>query len=193
MKDVRWHAAAESDETANTVQIARIRNALFESRRRTIQRIMPTVLLFLGIFLAPTTQRPAPDFTLPTANGKVALHDLRGKVVYVDFWASWCVPCLQSFPWMRSMSEKYGPQGLVVVAIDLDKEADAATGFLERHAAPFIVAFDPEGRSAERFRVVAMPMSYIVGRDGAIVFSHEGFEESKARRLEEQIKEALSQ
>ena len=150
------------------------------------------MLLFLGIFLAATPPRPAPDFTLPTANGNVALHELRGKVVYVDFWASWCVPCRQSFPWMRSMTEKYGQRGLVVVAVNLDKKRDAAAEFLERYPAPFTVAFDPEGRSAERFRVVAMPMSFIVGRDGTIISSHEGFEESKAWRLEEQIKEALS-
>ena len=149
------------------------------------------MLLLIGIFFAAIS-RPAPDFTLPTVNGNVALHDLRGKVVYVDFWASWCVPCRQSFPWMRSVAEKYAPQGLAVVAINLDKRREAADEFLEKYPAPFTVAFDPAGRSAEQFRVVAMPMSFIVGRDGTVLSAHEGFEEPKARRLEEQIKEALS-
>lgn len=146
-----------------------------------------------SVFAAHPDRTSAPDFNLPTSSGTVSLKDLRGKVVYVDFWASWCGPCRQSFPWMSSMFEKYGDQGLAVVAIDLDKERDAAGAFLYEFAPRFTVAFDPAGKTAEAFRVEAMPSSFIVSRTGTIVYAHEGFEKSKAGTLEDHIKEALSQ
>jgi len=113
-------------------------------------------------------------------------------VVYVDFWASWCVPCRESFPWMASMSEKYRSQGLTVVAINLDKNRDAADAFLEKFTSPFTVAFDPAGRTAERFNVQAMPSSFLISRDGVIAWTHEGFEPSQSKDIEERIQEELS-
>jgi cytochrome c biogenesis protein CcmG/thiol:disulfide interchange protein DsbE len=139
---------------------------------------------------------PAPDFTLPTSStssGTMSLHDFRGKVVYVDFWASWCVPCRQSFPWMSSMSERYAAQGLVVVSVNLDKKRDAVDEFLQRFPATFVVALDPAGKTAEAFHVAVMPSSFIVSRTGKIVYTHAGFDLAKARTIEDQIKEALSQ
>jgi thiol-disulfide isomerase/thioredoxin len=142
-------------------------------------------------------ERPlAPDFTLPTSStssGIVSLHDFRGKVVYVDFWASWCVPCRQSFPWMSSLSDRYAAQGLVVVSVNLDKKRDAVDEFLQRFPATFAVALDPAGKTAEAFHVAAMPSSFIVSRTGRIVYSHAGFQPAKAQIIEDQIKEALSQ
>lgn len=137
--------------------------------------------------------RPAaPDFTLPTSSGTASLHDFRGKVVLVDFWASWCMPCRQSFPWMSSMLEKYSAQGLAIVAVNLDKEGEAADTFLEQFPARFVVAFDPAGKTAEAFHVEAMPSSFIVSRTGRVVYAHQGFELAKAQTVEDQIKEALS-
>jgi thiol-disulfide isomerase/thioredoxin len=133
-----------------------------------------------------------PDFTLPTNSHPVSLRDFRGKVVFVDFWASWCMPCRQSFPWMSSMLDRYSAQGLVIVAINLDKKREAADTFLAEFPAPFVVAFDPAGKTAEAFHVEAMPSSFLVSRIGTIVYSHAGFEQAKARTVEDQIKEALS-
>jgi thiol-disulfide isomerase/thioredoxin len=152
-----------------------------------------TFLLSIPLTLSASDKRPAPDFTLPATSGTVSLHDLRGKVVYVDFWASWCGPCRQSFPWMTSMSEKYGPQGLVIVAVNLDKARESAAAFLNEFVPPFTIAFDPAGKTAEAFRVEAMPSSFVVNRNGIIVYAHEGFEQSKAGTLEDRVKETLSQ
>ena len=136
----------------------------------------------------------APEFTLPTrTQHEVTLSELRGKVVYVDFWASWCAPCRESFPWMSRMAVRYGSRGLVIVAVNLDKKRESADAFLDKYAAPFTVAFDPAGKTAEAFHVQAMPSSFLIDRSGKVIYSHEGFEPSKSGKIEQKIQEALSQ
>jgi len=138
-------------------------------------------------------RRAAPAFTLPIqTGGTVSLDSLRGKVVYVDFWASWCGPCKLSFPWLRTMHERYASKGLEIVAIDLDKSRDAADAFLAKIPAPFVVAYDPSGKTAEAFKVVAMPSSFLIGPTGEIIESHKGFDPKKTDGIEGSIREALA-
>jgi thiol-disulfide isomerase/thioredoxin len=170
--------------------------------RRAKTRLSRSLLLLALLLVVPfpigfaararQTDAPAPDFTLPTRDGTVSLRDLRGKVVYVDFWASWCQPCRRSFPWMGRMSEAYAKQGLAIVSINLDKNRDAADAFLDQFPTEFKVAFDPAGKTAEAFHVEAMPSSFIVSRTGRIVYGHAGFEPDKADAIEDRIKEELS-
>src|SRR4029078_4050052 len=85
---------------------------------------------------------PAPAFALPTASGEtIALGGLTGKVVYVDFWASWCGPCRRSFPWMNELVQRYAGQGLAIVAINVDKKRGDAERFLAQFPASFTVVF----------------------------------------------------
>src|SRR2546427_1432439 len=105
----------------------------------------------------------APPFALPTAAGDtVALAQLRGKVVYVDFWASWCGPCRRSFPWMNAMNRKYGAQGLAIVAINVDKKRADAERFLAQIPAEFTVVFDAPGAVPAAYAVKGMPSSYLI-------------------------------
>jgi thiol-disulfide isomerase/thioredoxin len=134
----------------------------------------------------------APRFSLPTRQGTVSLDSLRGKVVLIDFWASWCEPCRRSFPWMSALYDRYAPKGFDIVAIDLDKSRDAAEAFLGEFHAPFQVAFDPSGKTAEAFKVSAMPSSFLVDRTGAILYAHAGFDPKKTEPLEALVKEACS-
>ena len=155
--------------------------------------------LVVGVFAAivlvgaakPGGPRRAPSFTLPARAGTACLDSLRGRVVLVDFWASWCQPCRRSFPWMNAMMAKYGTKGLSIVAINLDKDRDPVDHFLAELPATFTIAFDPAGRTAEAFRVSAMPMSYLVGRDGTILYTHAGFDAHKTGPLETLIEEKL--
>lgn len=133
----------------------------------------------------------APDFDLPGASGPVKLSALRGKVVYVDFWASWCGPCKQSFPWMNEMQTKYGAQGLTVVGINVDKNRTDAESFLKGTPAKFSVAYDDKGTAPTAYQIKGMPSSYLVDRDGKIIATHAGFRADESAALEGKLRAAL--
>ena len=135
---------------------------------------------------------PAPEVTLPGMKDAISLAGLKGKVVYVDFWASWCGPCKQSFPFMNELQSKYRAQGFEIVAINLDAKRDDADKFLAEVPAQFNVAFDAKGDSAKRFEVKGMPSSYLIGRDGKVVVAHKGFKEEDRKDLEARIAQALA-
>ena len=164
-------------------------------RSRTLLPLLLLALSALPALAAPAKPAGpglAPGFSLPGRSGTVALDSLRGRVVYLDFWASWCGPCRASFPWLETMQQRYGGQGLTVVAVNLDKDRRAAEGFLKRYTASFPVAFDPAGRTAVAYGVAAMPTSYLIGRDGGILSTHTGFHPARAAELEARIQEALA-
>jgi thiol-disulfide isomerase/thioredoxin len=117
----------------------------------------------------------------------------RGKVVVVDFWASWCVPCRRSFPWMNEMQRKYGEDGLVIIGVNMDADADEAKQFLAEYPAEFEIAYDPDGDLAKEFDVIAMPSSYLLDRDGRQITRHLGFKVKKQEEYEAMIVEALKQ
>jgi cytochrome c biogenesis protein CcmG, thiol:disulfide interchange protein DsbE len=113
-------------------------------------------------------------------------------VVYVDFWASWCGPCKQSFPWMNDMQAKYGSKGLQIVGINLDTKASDADQFLAEVPTNFLVAYDPKGDSAKRYQVKGMPSSFLLGPDGKIIKVHTGFRPEQRKELEDAIVAALA-
>ena len=133
----------------------------------------------------------APPFDLPGANGAVKLAALKGKLVYVDFWASWCGPCRQSFPWMNEMQARYGARGLQVVGVNLDAQAEDARRFLGETPARFTIAFDPAGATPRAYGIKGMPSSVLVGPDGKVLFQHAGFKEADRAELEKAIQGAL--
>ncbi len=99
----------------------------------------------------------------------------QGKVVMVDFWASWCGPCRQSFPWLNKMSAKYESQGLHIIGVNLDAESELAKQFLTEIPAEFEIMFDPEGNYASYYKLKAMPTSLLFDRSGKIASRHNGF------------------
>jgi cytochrome c biogenesis protein CcmG, thiol:disulfide interchange protein DsbE len=131
----------------------------------------------------------------PTTAGS-ALLDLNayaGKVVYVDFWASWCKPCKDSMPWLNAMQEKYGEQGLVIVGVNLDRVPAAVDKFLEETPVSFPIVRDPLGILAREYKVQGMPSSYIHDRQGALRKSTLGFSEHEAAEMEALIQTLLRQ
>ncbi len=134
----------------------------------------------------------APAFDLIGTPNKVRLADMKGQVVYVDFWASWCAPCKQSFPWMNEMQAKYAARGFTVVGINVDQKREDADKFLVNTPAKFAVAYDTTGKVAEVYQPKGMPTSFLIGADGKVRAIHVGFKDSQREELERAIQSALT-
>lgn len=128
-----------------------------------------------------------------SGSDELNLDAYRGKVVVVDFWASWCVPCRRSFPWMNEMVAKYADQGLVVIAVNLDRDREDADAFLSEIPADFEIQYDPDASLARKYGVEAMPNSFVFGRDGALVARHLGFKVKKQDEYEAALVTALGE
>lgn len=148
---------------------------------------MNTLLLKIPLLLAValiTAALPAragwkvgdalPDLTAQSLEGKLP-EAIKGKVVLVDFWASWCVPCAVSFAAMEKLQANYKEQGLVVIAVSTDEKRAAMEKFLKKHVISFTVVRDAAQKLVGLADAPTMPTSYLVGRDGKIRFVHAGF------------------
>ena len=153
---------------------------------------LPTLtrrLLLALLFLLPVSQASA---ATNVATPGIDLATLKGRVVYIDFWASWCGPCRQSFPWMKAMQAKYG-KDLAIIAINVDQEKKEADKFLAEFQPDFRVLFDSHGELATQFKVETMPSSFMLDRAGKPRFKHLGFHEGKRGEYEKEIAQLLSE
>jgi cytochrome c biogenesis protein CcmG, thiol:disulfide interchange protein DsbE len=121
------------------------------------------------------------------------LSAFKGRVVYLDFWASWCEPCRKSFPWMQTLKNTYAPNGLTVLAVDVDSERAEGDRFLRRFHPSFDVRFDPSGALAEQFKVIGMPTSVLIDRHGVERFRHIGFQPADTQAYEAQVRKLLAE
>lgn len=132
------------------------------------------------------------DLRLPDAQGRLQPVLERGSAgTWIDFWASWCTPCRQSFPWMNRLQAELSPRGLRIVAINVDTRRADADRFLQTHPPDFLCLFDPAGASARTLAIRGMPSSLLVGADGFVRFTHTGFRLSEAAALAERIRDGL--
>lgn len=125
-------------------------------------------------------------------NFEQQLNTHRGNVVYLDFWASWCVPCRRSFPWMNEIQTKYQDQGFTVFSVNVDADKSFATQFLTEVPANFTIFYDPKGKVAKAFKLRGMPSSYIIDRTGKVISAHVGFTEQKKREYQAEIEALLA-
>ncbi len=149
-----------------------------------------TTVFFL-FFTSAVNAQQAPDFTLAGIEGTITLSQFKGKVVLLDFWASWCRPCRQSFPWMNAMQAKYGAQGFEIIAINVDKDRVLADEFLKKLPSNFTLAFDPKGTVAAMYRLKGMPYAFLIDKRGIIRKQHIGFHKRKVHLYEASIKKLL--
>ena len=120
------------------------------------------------------------------------LSDYRGKVLYLDFWASWCVPCKQSFPWMNELHHKYKDQGLEIVAVSVDQRAADMQQFLTDYPVDFSVIHDADQSIAPAYQLIGMPTSFLYGRDGELIGSHAGYKPGDNQAIEAYLAELLA-
>lgn len=136
----------------------------------------------------------APPLAIQSADGQwQRLQDYHGRVVYLDFWASWCAPCQQALPEYERWYRQWQSRGLTVLAVNLDSDPAAATKLLKRRPLSFPIAFDPKGVWAERYALPTMPSSYLIDRRGIVRKVHGGFRPEDLPMLEALIDKTLGE
>ncbi len=141
------------------------------------------IILFTVLFLSPQV----------FADGKkIDLSSYKGKVVVIDFWASWCVPCRKSFPWLNKMQNNLKTKGLVILGVNVDENNKDAKNFLDKYPANFSIIFDPQGKHAEYYKIIGMPSSLVFDRQGNLVEQHVGFKEKYIEEYENTINKILA-
>jgi thiol-disulfide isomerase/thioredoxin len=161
-------------------------------------RLAGVVLCFLaalpaspaGAAAAAGAAAPSPATAAPAWP---VLDSLRGKVVLVDFWASWCAPCLHSFPWMNGLHARHADEGFAIVAVNLDQDRALADAFLAKRPAAFRIEYDATGALARQFGVQAMPTSFLIDRAGNIRLRHDGYREKQSDEREREIVQLLQE
>lgn len=164
------------------------------------QRILTLLCAMLALspiqkVMAAETGGKAPDCTLASIGDSKSynLQQFQGKVLYIDFWASWCPPCLKSFPFLNELEQDLKDQGLQVIAINLDESSEDAKAFLAKTPAQFIVAADSNEQCARSFDVQAMPSSYLIDRNGIIRHIQLGFRSGEAKELRALVEQLLAE
>lgn len=147
----------------------------------------PVMRMILLLLLLAATPLKAEIYNI----NQLDLSKYHGKVVYLDFWASWCKPCQRSFPWMNKLLVKYPAENFTVITVNLDAESDAMHHFLSKFKADFDIFHDPSGRIADEFKIEGMPTSYLIDASGKVVKKHIGFYTKNVDKYEREIEELL--
>ncbi|WP_245738910.1 TlpA disulfide reductase family protein [Nitrosomonas marina] len=150
------------------------------------------VFMATGAVAAQLANEMSPSCELTTLEGEPFgnVQALKGEVVYLDFWASWCPPCVESFPFLNQLHHEFSEQGLRIIGVNLDEKTADADVFLNKYGADFTIAADPTRQCAKNFDVIAMPSSYLIDREGIVRYIHRGFrsgETDKIRIIVEQL------
>jgi len=134
----------------------------------------------------------APDFTLPAkSGGQVSLAELKGQVVMVNFWATWCGPCRQEMPHLEALYRRYGDLGFTLLGVNVEEDSSGADKFLEGTPVTFPILLDPRSEVSELYDVIAMPSTVLVDREGNMRYIHHGYKLGYENEYQTQIRALL--
>ncbi|MBL1277008.1 MAG: TlpA family protein disulfide reductase [Ectothiorhodospiraceae bacterium] len=154
--------------------------------------VVAASMLLGSIAQAEILEGPAPDFTLKSRSGEnVKLSELRGDVVMINFWASWCAPCRQEMPLLEDMYKKYSDLGFVLLGVNVEEDSSKAIELLREVPVSFPVLFDNKNDVTKLYKVVAMPSTVMVDRDGNMRYLHRGYLPGYEAEYIKQIKELI--
>ncbi len=165
--------------------------------RDTLMKVVAAILMFMIMPLfaqANQVGTAAPECGLPDLNGTpVTLQQMKGKVVFLDFWAPWCDQCREEIPALDALYRKYGSDGFVVVGVDIDTSEKLLTEVLEKTPVTFRITMDSKGAMRRAYRFRMLPTLFIIGKDGIIRYVHMGFGKEFLSMYEKEIIELLKQ
>jgi peroxiredoxin len=148
--------------------------------------------LLMWTAVADEAGGPAPSFDLTAKDGgRIALDGLKGQVVMVNFWASWCGPCRQEMPHLEALHQRYESLGFTLLGVNVDKDSDDAQDFLDDTPVSFPILFDPSSGVSELYDVIAMPTTVLVDRNGTMRFIHHGYKPGYENDYQTQIRALL--
>jgi peroxiredoxin len=131
----------------------------------------------------------APDFDLLSRDGsRVALSDLQGQVVMVNFWATWCGPCREEMPHLEALYQRYGDLGFTLLGVNVEEDSSGADKFLAETPVSFPILFDPESSVSELYNVIAMPSTVLIDRTGNMRYIHHGYQPGYENEYQTQIR-----
>ncbi len=158
-------------------------------------KLIVLTVLFIGfssfnLLAKVKVGEPLPEFELPRVEYTVRVNtkSLLGKVVYVDFWASWCKPCIESFPRLNKLYKEYNQQGFEILAVNLDQRKQLASDFLEKYPVDYINTYDENMKVGRTFNVSVMPVGYLIDRKGIVRAIHHGFKPGDEVKMAKAIK-----
>ena len=151
------------------------------------------LVMFAPAALAVEVGQSAPKFNLSSVDGKgkVNLESYRGKVVYLDFWASWCPPCRKAMPQIEQMRKDYSSDEFAVVAVNLDNDLKKAHKVLAKEPVGYVSGSDPKQNLPKRYEIKTMPTAYLIDRNGVIRYIHEGFRKGDEKEIRAEIDKLL--
>jgi thiol-disulfide isomerase/thioredoxin len=134
----------------------------------------------------------APDFTLKSLGGKnLKLSEMAGNVVLVNFWASWCGPCREEMPLLNALHNKYEPLGFTVLGVNVEENSANAEGFLKNFPVDFPILLDDNNKVSKQYKVIAMPTTVVVDRDGNMRFLHQGYKSGDEDKYRQMVKKLV--
>ncbi|WP_339669375.1 TlpA disulfide reductase family protein [Dasania marina] len=159
----------------------------------TKRLLIPLLAVFFSsLSLAEGLNKPAPDFTLKSNHGNnVRLNELKGNVVLLNFWASWCGPCRKEMPELDKLHKKYQRLGFTVLGVNVEEDNSAANKLLAANPVDFPILYDSENNASKLYEVSAMPTTVIIDRDGNMRFMHLAYQAGYEKMYEKQIKQLI--
>ena len=138
---------------------------------------------------AKAVQAVAPDFTLKSQKGdNLKLSELRGKVILINFWASWCGPCRQEMPVLNELYQRYRPLDFTILGVNVEQNSDNARSLLKDVSVSFPILFDNDNKVSKLYHVKGMPSTVLVDRDGNIRYVHMGYQPGTEAEYQSQIR-----
>ena len=138
--------------------------------------------------------KPAPNFVLRDvfSGQNISLKDFRGKIVLLDFWATWCAPCRKALSHLASIYKKYGDKDVIIISIDLGEKIEVVKNFAIENNITWIIVIDNDGSIAEKYNVKGIPTLFLIDRKGIIRYIHVGFSQNLQETLGKEIEKIFN-